>query len=175
MPGTILVIGGIKSGKGNYAEARVLALPGRPVYVATAEPRDEEARARIAAHSARRGTDWLTVREQLDLGRVLRDTDGTGPRLIDSLTHWLSNLMLDRRDWFEGVRELETALSRQKSPVVILTSEVGGGAAAANALSRRFQEAAGVTNQAIAQIADEVVLVVAGQPLVLKRPGETPA
>ncbi|SIO40714.1 adenosylcobinamide kinase /adenosylcobinamide-phosphate guanylyltransferase [Rhodovulum sp. ES.010] len=170
MVGSLLVTGGVRSGKSFYAEARVRACRGRPTLIETTSPRDEEMAARIAAQKARRGTDWITVREPLGLVRAIRETDGTGPRLVECLAGWLSNVMLDRFDWFESVRELETAVAEQNSPLVLVSSEIGGGAPAST-LTRRYQEAVGLMNQAIAEIADEVVVVIAGQPLTLKPPG----
>ena len=170
-PRITLVTGGARSGKSAEAERRVLALPGRPVYIATAEAGDGDMAARIAAHRARRGTGWRTVEAPLALAEALGASDGAGPRLVDCLTLWLSNLMLAGRDWQAEAAGLEAALLTQASPVVLVTNEVGGGIVPENALARAFRDAAGLLNQRIAGVADEVVLVVAGLPLVLKPRG----
>lgn len=163
----ILITGGARSGKSALAEARALEL-GRPaVYIATGEAGDAEMAARIAAHRARRGPDWQTHAEPLDLVAALGATDGR-PRLVDCLTLWLSNLMLAGRDWRAEAEALLAALSRQRAPVVLVTNEVGLGIVPENRLAREFRDAAGLLNQWVAAAAEEVVLAVAGLPVRVK-------
>jgi adenosylcobinamide kinase/adenosylcobinamide-phosphate guanylyltransferase len=170
-PRIVLVTGGARSGKSAEAERRVLALPGPPVYVATAKAGDGEMSARIARHRARRGAAWRTFEAPLALGEALEASDGAGPRLVDCLTLWLTNVILAGRDWEAEAEALAAVLAAQASPVVLVTNEVGGGIVPENALARAFRDAAGLLNQRIAGVADEVVLVVAGLPLVLKARG----
>ena len=164
----ILITGGARSGKSKRAETRTRAFPGQPIYVATAEALDAEMEARIATHRARRGTDWTEREVPLDLVAALVATDGGGARLVDCLTLWLSNLMHAERDWEREVTELASTLPRLKSPVVLVTNEVGLGIVPDNALARAFRDAAGIMNQTIAAVADEVEFVVAGLPMKLK-------
>jgi adenosylcobinamide kinase / adenosylcobinamide-phosphate guanylyltransferase len=164
----ILITGGARSGKSTRAEARVRAFAGRPVYIATAEALDGEMRERIAKHRARRDSEWLEREAPLELVAALLETDGGGARLVDCLTLWLSNLMHAERDWEKEAKLLVDALSRQKSPVVLVTNEVGLGIVPDNALARRFRDAAGILNQMVARAADEVEFVVAGLPMRVK-------
>jgi adenosylcobinamide kinase/adenosylcobinamide-phosphate guanylyltransferase len=164
----ILITGGARSGKSTRAEARARAFTGKPVYVATAEALDGEMRERIATHRARRGNDWLEREVPLELIEALVETDGAGARLVDCLTLWLSNLLHAGRDWASEAKRLADALSRQKSPVVLVTNEVGLGIVPDNALARQFRDAAGILNQTIARVADEVEFVVAGLPMRVK-------
>jgi adenosylcobinamide kinase/adenosylcobinamide-phosphate guanylyltransferase len=164
----ILITGGARSGKSKRAEMRARAFPGQPVYVATAEALDAEMEARIAKHRARRGTGWIEREVPLDLVEVLAATDAGGARLVDCLTLWLSNLMHAERDWEREVSELAAALPRLKSPVVLVTNEVGLGIVPDNALARSYRDAAGFMNQTIADVADEAEFVVAGLPMKLK-------
>lgn len=164
----ILVTGGARSGKSVYAEARALALPGRLTYIATCEVLDEEMAARVAEHRARRDRRWHERPAPLDLACALRETDGHGPRLVDCLTLWLSNLMLAERDIANETSALAAAIKEQVSPVVFVTNEVGLGIVPENVLARRFRDAAGRLNQTIASLADEVQLLVAGCPLRVK-------
>jgi len=164
----ILVTGGARSGKSTRAEARARAFPGRPVYVATAEALDAEMRERIAKHRARRGNKWLECETPLELVTALAETDGQGARLVDCLTLWLSNLMHAERDWEREAILLAEMLARQNSPVVLVTNEVGLGIVPDNALARRFRDAAGILNQMVARVADEVEFVVAGLPMRVK-------
>jgi adenosylcobinamide kinase/adenosylcobinamide-phosphate guanylyltransferase len=164
----ILITGGARSGKSRVAEARARSFPGRPVYIATAEALDAEMEERIAKHRARRGAEWREREVPLDIAQALVDSDGDGARLVDCLTLWLSNLLHAERDWSCEVARLADALPRLKSPVVFVTNEVGLGIVPDNALARSFRDAAGIMNQTIAAVADEVEFVVAGLPMKLK-------
>lgn len=164
----VLVTGGARSGKSRHAEMRARAFPGRPVYIATAEALDDEMAERIGKHRARRGREWIEREVPLDLVQALIETDGGGARLVDCLTLWLSNLLHAKRGWAEAIAQLASTLSRQQSPVIMVTNEVGLGIVPDNALARAYRDAAGQMNQAIASVADEVEFVVAGLPMKLK-------
>ncbi len=165
---SILITGGARSGKSQLAETRTLQ-DGEPAfYIATCRAFDAESEARIAEHKARRGAEWQTLGEPLDIVGALNRTDGQGPRLIDCLTLWLSNLMEDGRDWRAEADALSHCLTQQTSLVTLVTNEVGLGIVPENALARAFRDAQGTLNQTIAQTADEVYLAVAGLPLKVK-------
>lgn len=165
---SILIIGGARSGKSRRAETRTAAFAGQPIYIATAEALDAEMERRIAHHRDRRGPEWELREAPLDLVEALSETDGRGPRLVDCLTLWLSNLMHVGRDWQLETARLATALARQRGPVILVSNEVGQGIVPDNALARAFRDAAGLVNQQIAEAADEVELVVAGLSIKLK-------
>ena len=132
----LLVTGGARSGKSLIAETRCLDM-GRPAgYIATAQAWDDEMRARIAEHQARRGPEWLTYTEPMDLLGALRASDGRGPRLVDCLTLWLTNMMLAEADWQSAAQAMLAELPQHKSPVVFVTNEVGLGIVPDNALAR---------------------------------------
>jgi adenosylcobinamide kinase/adenosylcobinamide-phosphate guanylyltransferase len=125
--------------------------------------------ARIAVHRARRGRFWRTVEEPLALAAVIAaETRGGGPLLVDCLTLWLSNVMLAGRSVDDEAASLEAALRLAAGPVVLVANEVGMGLVPETPLGRRFRDAAGHLSQNIAALADRVVFVVAGLPLVLK-------
>jgi adenosylcobinamide kinase/adenosylcobinamide-phosphate guanylyltransferase len=163
-----LVLGGARSGKSRYAESLVAACPSPWIYVATAEPLDDEMRERIAEHRARRGADWRSIEAPRDLAGALAENSGGGAVLVDCLTLWLSNLMLADADIAAESDRLDTVLSGIARPVVLVSNEVGFGIVPDNALARRFRDAQGRLNQRIAARADRVVLMVAGLPLVVK-------
>jgi len=168
MAKSILITGGARSGKSALAERLTLGL-GRPaVYIATAEALDDEMTRRIARHRARRGPEWRTLTAPRALVAALEASDGGPPRLVDCLTLWLSNLMLDGRDWHAEAGALAQALARQRAPVVLVTNEVGAGLVPETALGRDYRDAAGWTNQTVAAACDEVWLAVAGYPLKVK-------
>ncbi|MFP7672727.1 bifunctional adenosylcobinamide kinase/adenosylcobinamide-phosphate guanylyltransferase [Marivita sp. S0852] len=164
----VLVTGGARSGKSRIAETRCLLNADTAIYIATGQAGDDEMQARIQEHQARRGPEWRTIAEPIRLVAALTDSNGTGPRLVDCLTLWLSNLMLSDRDWQAAVSELVTCLAQQTSPVVLVTNEVGMGIVPENALARAFRDAAGKMNQQVASVADEVIFAVSGLPLRVK-------
>lgn len=164
----VLITGGARSGKSRRAELRVRSFAGQPIYIATAEALDAEMQTRIAGHRARRGNDWIEHEVPLDLVEALTETDGGGPRLVDCLTIWLSNLLHAERDWSKEMARLADTLPRLRSPVVMVTNEVGLGIVPDNALARLFRDAAGLMNQTIASVACEVEFVAAGLPMRLK-------
>jgi adenosylcobinamide kinase/adenosylcobinamide-phosphate guanylyltransferase len=164
----VLVIGGARSGKSARAEALIGSYPGTPIYIATAELLDAEMTERVALHRARRGGGWDLREEPLRLLACLRDCDGAGPRLVDCVTLWLSNLMHHGRDWRAEAQGLCAGLKEQTSPVVLVSNEVGQGIVPDNTLARAFRDAAGITNQMLAEAANRVEFVLAGLPLRLK-------
>lgn len=167
--GLTLVLGGVGSGKSDFAEAHVLSQGGTPVYVATAEAHDDEMRAKIAAHKAKReGAGWQTREAPRDLGAALADLPGNATVLIDCATMLVSNHLTDGRDPDELVEEILKLISAYPSTLTIVSNEVGLGGVSANALARSFAKAQGRLNRLLAQKADTVVQVVAGLPLVLK-------
>lgn len=168
MAKSILITGGARSGKSRIAEDWTREMGPNPVYIATGQAFDDEMATRIAEHQARRGPEWSTVQEPLDLLGALAMTDGKGPRLVDCLTLWLSNMMHHENDWRAAAEGLATALPAQRSPVIFVTNEVGLGIVPENALARAFRDAQGHLNQRIAATADEVYLAVAGYPMKVK-------
>ena len=165
---SILIIGGARSGKSTLAESMALALGVPASYIATAEAPDDEMADPISKHQSRRGPEWQTLAEPLDLSRALRESDGQGPRLVDCLTLWLSNLMFAERDWETETQAMLNTVSNQASPVIFVTNEVGGGIVPENKLARQFRDAADIMNQQVAATCDEVWLCVAGLPVKVK-------
>jgi len=167
----ILITGGARSGKSKYAEQRAAVLGPRRLYIATAEPKDDEMAHRIAAHRKRRGSAWRTVEEPVQLAETLLAGNGrTDCALVDCLTLWLNNLMLRGDESVpEKVENLVQSVPRLDFSVLFVTNEVGAGIVPDNPLARRFRDLAGWTNQRIALAANEVVFMVAGIPLFVKK------
>jgi len=169
LPPVTLILGGQRSGKSRLAETLIEDAAGGGLYLATAEARDGEMTDRIAAHRARRGPDWDTIEEPLDiLEQILEHASPNRPVLVDCVTLWLSNLMAAGRNPESEVESLAQGLTGLAGPVVFVSNEVGLGVIPANALARSFADAAGLANQRLAACADRVVFTAAGLPLVLK-------
>ncbi len=166
----MLVLGGARSGKSRFAEGAAAASGLDKVYVATASAWDDEMRARIARHRADRSdAGWRTLEAPLALAEVLaRESAAERVVLVDCLTLWLSNVMLDGGDPEAACRDLVAALGQCPGPVIAVSNEVGSGIVPDNVLGRAFRDAQGRLNQAMATACGRVVLVVAGLPLWLK-------
>ncbi|WP_062014054.1 bifunctional adenosylcobinamide kinase/adenosylcobinamide-phosphate guanylyltransferase [Aureimonas sp. AU4] len=166
-----LVLGGARSGKSRFAEALVRDTGREPVYLATGQAFDSEMERRIHEHQARRPAPWRTVDAPLDLPHAIRREAGAGTALlVDCLTLWVTNILLAERD-MAAEREALLAALRDLSPdssAVLVSNEVGLSIVPDNALARRFRDEAGLLHQAVAALAHEVHLVVAGLPVRIK-------
>jgi adenosylcobinamide kinase/adenosylcobinamide-phosphate guanylyltransferase len=160
----ILVGGGARSGKSRYALERARAVNGTRAFVATAQPADEEMAARIQIHREERGTQFATIEEPIELPRVIIEST-YDVLVVDCLTLWLSNIMHAGRTT-DG---LEQAAQSSPATIIFVTNEVGSGIVPTDhALSRDFRDRAGILNQRIAAISQEVWFMIFGQPLRIK-------
>jgi len=171
---TTLILGGARSGKSRLAEAIIEQENRDAIYIATAQARDDEMAARIAAHKARRGAIWRTEEISLDLAQGLSGlVKDKIPILVDCLTLWLSNVMLAERDTEAEIDALAAGIRLARAPLVLVSNETGLGIVPKTELARRFRDLSGIMNQQIAAASDNVLLVAAGLPLVMK--GRNPA
>ena len=162
-----LVLGGVRSGKSRYAEELITRRGAPWIYVATARPFDDEMRIRIAEHQARRNKDWRTIEAPVDLAGALAG-EPARPVLVDCLTLWLTNLMLDGHDIDAATSALEGALGSRHGPTVLVSNEVGLGIVPETPLGRAFRDEAGRLNQRLAAQAGRVLFMIAGLPMTLK-------
>ena len=98
-------------------------------------------------------------------------TAGFKAVLVDCITLWLTNLLLScdsNEIVLEKVRELATAAKTLRSPLILVSNEVGMGIVPDNALARRFRDLAGEANEILAAAADEVYVMFSGLPMKLK-------
>jgi adenosylcobinamide kinase / adenosylcobinamide-phosphate guanylyltransferase len=163
------IIGGARSGKSRRAQLMAEAASGELIYVATAQPFDEEMVERIARHRSARDKRWRAVDAPIELARVI--TDEARPNrvlLIDCLTLWTSNILLKGLNAEAEVDRLVTALKVSPCPIFLVSNEVGLGIVPENALARRFRDVAGRLHQQVAEIAERVDLMVAGLALQMK-------
>jgi len=166
---SVLLLGGARSGKSALAERMVEAHDGPLVYLATGEASDSDMAARLAAHISRRGPRWHTVETGLDLVDAL-DAVGEVPVLIDALGTWVAR----HDDFAVDVAALVAALHRRPAPTVVVSEEVGLGVHPSTAVGRRFRDALGDVNVAVAAAVEDVWLVVAGRVLPLSRSPHDP-
>ena len=169
--GIVLVGGGARSGKSRFALEYAEARFARRAFVATAQPLDSEMDGRIRHHQQDRGPGWTTIEAPLDLlGALSREGADFDVLVVDCLTIWLSNVLLDaERNAEEEIDNLIQCLSGCGTlSIVLVTNEVGSGIVPDNKLARKFRDLAGVLNQRVAQAADEVYWMAFGIPVAVK-------
>ena len=161
-----LVLGGARSGKSAVAEQLAARLASTVTYIATGTADDDDMAARIEAHRARRPAQWHTVELVAtdDLAPTLRAT--TGPVLLDALGTWLARAAAFRVDG----DALCDALRERDGDTVVVSEEVGLGVHPSSEAGRHFRDELGLLNRRVADIADDVLFVVAGRVLQLERP-----
>lgn len=180
----ILVIGGARSGKSHFAEKMAAMLSNDVIYVATARINDEEMYDRVKQHCIRRPSGWKTVEETHQLANILNSLPEGSVVIIDCLTIWMSNLLLDelmpRKRATSGEKEkyilnearnIVGVARNKKLRLIMVSNEVGYGLVPEYELGRIYRDIAGRVNQQIAKQADKVFLVAAGIPIDLKQLG----
>ena len=174
-----LILGGAKSGKSLFAENLAIQSQKRLIYIATAEAQDSEMEQRILFHQKRRidqPVEWQTIEEPIALAKVLNHLSQLNQAkndqliLIDCLTLWLSNLLfkLGEKQRQVEIHALLDFLSNCQMDVIFVSNETGLGIVPMNQLSRQFIDLAGGVHQRMAAVSDQVILTVAGLPMVLK-------
>ncbi len=177
-----LILGGARSGKSAYAEKLAIA-SGLPVtYIATAQVYDDEFKARVEHHQARRPKDWHLIEVSHHLSDALNTiaqeaNQNTASRqviLVDCLTLWLAQCICpecappEGVDWAQQRATFLQALPRMQADIILVSNEVGMGIVPLGAINRQFQDEQGRLNQAVANIAGTVTFIAAGLPLKLK-------
>lgn len=167
--GPVLVLGGARSGKSSFSERLVEASGLNMHYVATGRAWDDEMRDRIDHHRARRGEGWTTHEEPLDLVSLLtRIDDENRVVLVDCLTLWVTNLMMEGRDMAAEFAALAAFLPEARARLILVSNEVGLGIVPENRMARDFRDHAGRLHQIVAEKSAEVYFVAAGLPLKMK-------
>jgi len=179
-----LVLGGARSGKSRFAlelaNNFIFSKEGvrggdsvsptlKKAYVATAQALDEEMKERIEKHKKERSGEWATFEEPLNISTLISDINRSyDVILVDCLTLWLSNLLLNNKNVEAEIESFISSLSTIRCSLFTVSNEVGLGIVPDNALARRFRDLSGYLNQKIASVADEVYLVTAGIPLKIR-------
>lgn len=181
----VFITGGARSGKSSFALKEASKISRKKAYIATAEALDKEMRQRIKEHKKKRGDDWITYEEPLKIADVIKKIKSKyNAIVVDCLTLWLSNLMhteLKIQDAINSLIDVFKSVGagfalpnnkkggpRPTPTLYILSNEVGMGIVPDNEMARRFRDMAGFLNQRVAEVADEVYMVVAGMPIRIK-------
>lgn len=168
LPKITLILGGAASGKSAFAEQLVVQTAKERLYIATSQVFDDEMREKVDAHITARGAGWITIEAPQNLMEPLAAIQSDQIALLDCATMWLSNQMLANADLARETGALLADLAAIEGQIVIVTNEVGMGIVPDTSLGRRFRDGQGKLNQQLAEVADLVVFVAAGLPLVLK-------
>ena len=163
-----LVLGGASSGKSAWAESYVLGQGQKVGYLATAQAFDADMKEKIVQHKGRRGDEWTTREEPLNIISCFDAFPSEQPILLDCATLWLSNLMLAEKNIAAESSAFIDYLHNYTGKLVIVSNETGLSVVPHTRLGRDFQKAQGQLNQQLAALADRVVLIVSGLPLLLK-------
>ena len=170
-----LVLGGARSGKSLYAEKLAQNSGLNVSYIATAQIYDDEFKSRVQHHKERRPKEWTLVEEAHYLANMLNKIATPNECLIvDCLTLWLAQWICQDcnppkdSSWQAERAALLTSLTTLQGKIILVSNEVGMGIVPLGEINRQFQDEQGRLNQAVAEIADEVIFVSAGLPLVLK-------
>ena len=166
-----LILGGARSGKSRLAEKIALESGLNVIYIATAQPLDEEMQERILHHQESRPREWQVIEEPLYLSEKLQEIDAQNQLiLIDCLTLWMSNLLLQDASelLMSQCQKLLTILPNLKSEIILVSNETGLGVVPMGNISRKFIDESGRLHQQIGQIVQIVVFCVAGFPIILK-------
>jgi len=176
----VLVLGGSRSGKSEYAEEIAGRSGKRIIYIATAAVHDDEMAERVKIHQKRRPQNWVTVEEEKDVLDVLSQGGEGDTFLLDCATLWLTNLLLEQQnsEMLIAPSDKETQILAQVArlsetvdngaDLIVVSSEVGLGLIPEHPLGRVFRDLAGKANQLLASRADSVYLLVAGIPMEIK-------
>ena len=169
-----LVIGGARSGKSAFSEKMVAAhavyARQQPIYLATAEASDAEMIERIHQHKDRRSSLWHTLEISIEIASALDTLPKGAPVLLDCLTLWLANILSAGMDSTAHTAQLLDALQKAHGPVVVVSNNIGSGTVPEHQITRAFRDHVGHLNQKTALLAECVVFMNAGLPLVLKAP-----
>lgn len=165
-----LVLGGARSGKSRYAQELASAYR-KVVFIATARPGDSEMRRKIAAHRRQRPAAWRTVEAPDGLDRVIQE-ESADVLVVDCLTLYMANVMSGRngrrRGIFHRIQQLCEAIRTSPASVILISNEVGSGIVPAFQSGRHYRDLLGELNQEVAQLADRVVLMIAGLAITVK-------
>lgn len=172
-----LIVGGVGSGKSRYAQT--LAQGSSPVvFIATAQPIDDEMKLKIERHRLQRPSDWSTIEEPFELEAAIAQSAASSCFLvIDCITTFTANLLqkdMTRDEILEKIDRISEVLAGLNCSAAIVSNEVGSGIVPAFQSGRVFRELLGEANQRIARISDNVILMVAGYPLAVKGAASQP-
>ncbi len=177
----ILITGGARSGKSRFAQELALRSGGPVLFVATAVAGDEEMRQRIEEHKRSRPKSWSTLEVTRQVGNQITQIIGkTRVVIVDCITLLVNNLFGQYSDQIDAslvekkvadeIDGLIECIEHTDATFIIVTNEIGLGLVPPHRMSRLYRDVLGKANQRLAEVAEEVYLMVAGLPVQIKPP-----
>tara|TARA_Y100001933_G_scaffold207257_1_gene210417 strand:- start:153 stop:680 length:528 start_codon:yes stop_codon:yes gene_type:complete len=162
----ILVSGGVKSGKSQFAE--YLASKEKNItYIALSEERREDKswQKRILIHQSRRPKSWKLI-ETGNLIPIIKEDKGV--LLIDSLGGFIVNT-LDKKEeeWNISLKSLIYHLRTYKSKIIIVGEQTGWGLVSEYEIGNLYTERLGISLKEITKISKENWLTINGKAIKL--------
>ncbi|MSQ15897.1 MAG: bifunctional adenosylcobinamide kinase/adenosylcobinamide-phosphate guanylyltransferase [Dehalococcoidia bacterium] len=185
----ILILGGARSGKSDFALKMAKELGGPVLFVATAEAKDAEMRQRIEEHRRHRPKEWRTLEAPLDVSKqIVAHMEDASVVVIDCLTMWAANVLSasspmdqDEPDLSDAKDALADDLGGlhdwyrySKASLIVVSNEVGMGLVPPYPSGRAFRDLLGWANQFVATRATLAYFLIAGIPVELKSLAVTP-
>lgn len=166
-----LITGGVKSGKTTFA-LKLGETYQKKLYIATAEPFDEEMERKIEKHQQERDGSWTTAEEPTEIFNAVQKGAEFEYTVLDCITVWMNNLFYHKKDIGIYTERFIGALKNINFNLTIVTNETGLGVIPADKLSRDYTNMLGITNQKIAKVADQTIFMVSGLPIYIKNKGD---
>ncbi len=169
MADIVFITGGARSGKSSFAMKMAKQVSSRPVYLATARVWDDDFKTRINRHKKERGEEWTNIEEEKNLDNLKLKGKTV---VLDCVTLWLTNIFHDNSYDFEKsltqAKTIWNAFAENDFTLFVVSNEIGMGVHAVDEVSRKFTDLQGFINQFIANMANDVYLMVSGIPVKIK-------
>ena len=173
-----LIIGGSGSGKSAYAEDYMVSISEdrKKYYIATMQIYDEEGKRKVERHRMLRGgKGFSTIEQPVDIGKAAEKMEAEDrTALLECVSNLTANEMFSGE--VPGTEEVITekivggiaVLNRELTHLVIVSNNVFEDGNVYDKTTMAYIRAMGRINQKLAEMADEVVEVVVGIPIVIK-------
>ena len=169
MADIVFITGGARSGKSSFAMKMAKQVSSRPVYLATARVWDDDFKTRINRHKKERGEEWTNIEEEKSLDNLKLKGKTV---VLDCVTLWITNIFHDNSYDFEKsltqAKTIWNAFAENDFTLFVVSNEIGMGVHAVDEVSRKFTDLQGFINQFIANMANDVYLMVSGIPVKIK-------
>ena len=177
----VLITGGSGSGKSSYAESYTMKLSenSKRYYIATMQVSGEEGRKKVERHrEMRAGKGFFTIEQPTDveqvIGKMCASEKEDTVALLECMSNLAANEMFSEEQpknrsvvtekIIQGIKELNKSVRQ----LVIVSNNVFEDGITYDDTTMEYIRAMGMINQELARIADKVVEVVVGIPVVVK-------
>lgn len=180
----IFITGGVRSGKSSFAERKAIEIArttgGQLTYLATGVPSDPEMKERIEKHQRDRSAgsyQWKTVEQSVQIGKLADNFNGKDIILVDCVTTLLNNeLFSSEQEWDEHFLETVkenvitgvTSIKNRTGSMIVVSNEVLNEPLLGNEMVFTYGRLLGQIHQYLVKEAEQVFLVEAGIPIVMK-------